>query len=168
MKTPLFIIVTNRGALKAGWIVPLAAEAQRRFEPCHTQRPPQVHWVRELAFVHPRQHLSEQLSDMAGAFAATASSGGKPSQLGSSPSETHWRIEADRRAVGELAQEIYRVLLDEKPARWMLSAPSDLHGDLVESLPDTCREHLLGVVTKNLADVPLQTLLEHFGQCAAD
>jgi hypothetical protein len=162
MKTPLFAVVTNRGTFKAGWIVPFKAETQTAFEPCHTERPPQIHWVRELSFVHPRQHLEEMVSDMAGAFAATASGGGKPVQLGSSPSETHWRIEADRRVVSDLVEEISRVLHEQKPARWILSVPADLHSELVKSLPETCRDNLQRVIPKNLADVPIQGLLDHF------
>lgn len=162
MKTPLFAIVTNRGAFKAGWIVPFEPDAQARFEPCHTHRPPQIHWVRELAFVRPHQHLTEQLSDMAGAFAPTATSGGKPHHLESSPSETHWRLEADRRLLAELSDHITRVLEEEKPERWILSAPADLHTQLVESLPEMCRNHLQRVIAKNLADVTPSVLLEHF------
>jgi hypothetical protein len=167
MKTPLFAIVTNRGVFKAGWIVPFEPDAQARFEPCHTHRPPQIHWVRELAFVTPHQHLTEQLSDMAGAFAATATSGGKPHHLGSSPSETHWRIELDRRSVQELAENISRVLEAEKPERWILSAPADLHTQLVNSLPEICRSHLQRVIPKNLADVAPRVLLEHFLETVA-
>jgi hypothetical protein len=161
MKSPLFLIVTNRGVFKAGWIVPYLPESQSGFEPCHTDRPPQIHWIRELALVKARQHLSEQLSDMAGAFAATASGGSKPLQLGSSPSETHWRIEAERRTVADLAEHIRGVLLAEKPERWALAVPADMHGELLERLSETCRDHLVRVIPKNLGEAPAAVLLKH-------
>jgi hypothetical protein len=162
MKTPFFAIVTSRGGLKAGWIVPVHPEGSARYEPCHTERPSQIHWIENFAFVLPHQHLSEQLSDMAGAYAATATSGGKPSLLGASPSETHWRIEADRRTVRDLAAHIHRMLQNQKPERWVLSAPADLHRALVEELPKVCRDHLIKVVAANLYDATPEDLLGHF------
>lgn len=162
MKTPIFAIVTNRGAFKAGWIVSREADAAVLYEPCHAQRPPQIRWVEELAMVGARQHLREQVSDMAGAFAATSSSGGKPAHLGSSPSETHWRIEADRRIASDLAMHINRVLEEQKPERWVLSAPADLQGELLGRLPAVCRSHLLAVIPKNLAESPIDVVVEHF------
>jgi hypothetical protein len=162
MKTPIFAVVTSRGGIKAGWVVPVGLEGVARYEPCHAERPSQIHWIENLAFVLPHQHLSEQLSDMAGAYAATASGGGKPSLLGASPSETHWRMEADRRTVRDLADHIHRVLQNQKPERWVLAAPADLHRSLVEEMPRACREHLVRVVAANLYDATPEVLLRHF------
>lgn len=173
LKPPHFIVVTDRGALRAGWIQnsPLHAGPANLHQPAELKRAPTVHWVEELSFVHPRQHLVEQLSDMAGAYSAAASSGasssgsasgGPPRRLGSSPSETHWRIEADRHAVEDLAQAAASVLAREKPEAWSLSAPADIHHALVDALPQVFRERLARVLPKNLADMPAGEIVGHF------
>lgn len=177
LKPPHFIVVTDRGALRAGWIqnAPLHAGPANQHQPAGLRRAPMVHWVEELSFVHPRQHLVEQLSDMAGAYSAAASSGASrsasgsasgsgspPRMLGSSPSETHWRIEADRHAVEDLAQAAASVLVREKPEAWSLSAPADIHHALVNALPRVFRERLARVLPKNLVDVPAREIVRHF------
>lgn len=169
LKPPHFIVVTDRGALRAGWIqnAPLHRGPANLHQPAELKRAPTVHWVEELSFVHPRQHLVEQLSDMAGAYSSAASSGasasgGPPRMMGSSPSETHWRIEADRHAVEDLAQAAASVLAREKPEAWSLSAPVDIHHALVDALPQVFRERLARVLPKNLADMPSREIVGQF------
>ncbi len=170
LKPPHFIVVTDRGALRAGWIQNTPAPgpgAANLHQPAGLRRAPSVRWVEEISFVRPRQHLVEQLSDMAGAYSAAASSGasaasGPPRRMGSSPSETHWRLEADRHAVEDLAQAAAAVLAREKPESWSLSAPADIHHALVEALPEVCRERLARVLPKNLADAPVRDIVGHF------
>lgn len=170
LKPPHFIVVTDRGALRAGWIqsapAPVPAPGNLH-QPAGLKRAPSVRWVEEISFVHPRQHLVEQLSDMAGAYSAAASSGasaasGPPRRMGSSPSETHWRLEADRHAVEDLARAAAAVLAREKPESWSLSAPTDIHRAIVQALPEACRERLARVLPKNLADAPVPDIVGHF------
>jgi hypothetical protein len=164
---PHFIVVTDRGALRAGWLEP-AIEPQlpaTNFKrPAGLRHAPSVRWVEDIAFVHPRQHLIEQISDMAGAYSAAESSGGQPRRMASSFSETHWRIAADRQAVEDLAQATAAVLFREKPESWSLSAPADIHHALVEALPAVCREKLERVLPKNLAHSTIKSIASHFRQ----
>lgn len=128
-------------------------------------RPARIRWVAELNFVHPRQHFVEQVTDLSGAYSAAASSGasgGAPCRTGSSPSDTHWKLEADRRAVADLARATEEVLSREKPETWILSAPADIHTELEESLAAGFRQQLLGVIPKNLVHAESASLLEHF------
>jgi hypothetical protein len=174
---PQFIVVTDRGGFRAGWIEPdpmeplLKAGAEGALSmpppgrmPVH--RPARIRWVAELDFVHPRQHLVEQVTDLSGAYSAAASSagagGGAPRRSGSSPSDVHWRLEADRRAVADLVQATEEVLSREKPESWILSAPADIHTELEESLAAGFRQHLIGVIPKNLVHAERASLLEHF------
>ncbi len=164
-KSPHFIVVTDRGALRAGWIQPPPAPlhpATSLKQPAHLQRRPTIRWIEEVAFVHPRQHLVEQLSDMAGAYSATESSGGSLRRMPSSPSEVHWRIAADRQAVEDLAQAAAAVLFREKPESWSLSAPADIHLALLEALPLVCRQRLERVLPKNLARSTIESIVKHF------
>ncbi|RFC45705.1 MAG: attachment protein [Verrucomicrobia bacterium] len=163
--SPHFIVVTDRGALRAGWIQPaphqqLPATSLKR--PASIQRRPSIRWVEDLAFVHPRQHLVEQLSDMAGAYSAAASAGGQPRRLPSSPSETHWKIAADRQAVEDLAHAATAVLFREKPESWSLSAPADIHLALLDALPSVCRQRLEKILPKNLARSTVESIVQHF------
>ena len=167
-KNPHFIIVTDRGALRAGWLQPaplprLPASSFKR--PANLQHHASIKWVEELAFVHPRQHIVEQVSDMAGAYSAAESSGATGGQLRrmpSSASEVHWKIEADRLAVEDLSEAAARVLVQEKPESWSLSAPADIHLALVEALPAQCRQRLERVIPKNLARSSIESIIEHF------
>jgi hypothetical protein len=175
--SPQFIVVTDRSAFRAGWIEPdpmesllkAGAEGSLHMPPpgrMPVPRPARIRWVAKLDFVHPRQHLVEQVTDLSGAYSAAASSasagGGAPRRSGSSPSDSHWRLEADRRAIADLARAIEEVLACEKPETWILSAPADIHSDLKESLAAGFRQHLLGVIPKNLVYAERASLLEHF------
>lgn len=172
---PHFIIVTDRGALRAGWIEPdplepllkTKAEGGLRTPPpgrMPVPRAARIRWVASLDFVHPRQHFVEQVTDMSGNYSAAASSGigGPPRRMQASSSDVHWRLEADRRAVEDLARAIEEVLLREKPEAWTLSAPADIHGMLERAVAQPYREHLLGVIPKNLVRADTASLLEHF------
>jgi hypothetical protein len=127
-------------------------------------RAARIRWVASLDFVHPRQHFVEQVTDLSGNYSAVASSGigGAPRRMQASSSDVHWRLEADRRAVEDLARAIEEVLLREKPEAWTLSAPADIHGMLEEAIAQPFREHLLGVIPKNLVRADRTSLLEHF------
>jgi hypothetical protein len=114
--------------------------------------------------VHPRQHFVEQVTDLSGTYAAAASSGmgGAPRRMQSSSSDVHWKLEADRRAVHDIARAIEDVLAKEKPECWTLAAPADLHKTLEEAIAPRYRAQLLGVIPKNLVHADQATLLEHF------
>lgn len=178
---PLFLVLTDRGAIRAGWLEPapletpsepslgplLKAETEgslHRPPPGRmpVPRPARFRSVAALDFVHPRQHFVEQVTDLSGTYSAAASSGmgGAPRRMPSSPSDTHWKLEADRRAVADLAQAIHEVIQREKPESWVLMAPADIHAALTEQLPQSCRNHLLGVVPKNLVRAEQDSLLE--------
>ena len=153
-----FIILADRGALRAAWI-----------RPSLPGRPPHLEWVRDLSFVHPRQHWVEQVTDMAGAYSATESSGNRsapgsqaPRRAPSSPSEIHWKLEADRKVLEDLAAEIVDLLAREKPERWSLAAPVDLHQQLVDRLPPAARERLSRLLPKNLVRASPKSVLAHF------
>jgi hypothetical protein len=63
MHIPHFIVVSDRGVFRAGWIESLAvSQGQHRTK---------IRWIEELAFVSPREHLVEQVTDMSGAFRGT-------------------------------------------------------------------------------------------------
>ena len=172
---PHFIVVTDRGALRAGWIEPdplglllkAGAEGGLMGPPpgrMPVPRPARIRWVASLDFVHPRQHFVEQVTDLSGNYSAVASSGigGAPRRMQASASDVHWKLEADRRAVEDLARAIEEVLLREKPEAWSLSAPVDIHHALVDALPQIFRERLARVLPKNLADMPAREIVGHF------
>ncbi len=169
IKPPHFIIVTDRGALRAGWIQPAphALNATSNLKQAASlHRPPSIHWVEDLAFVHPRQHLTEQVTDMAGAYSAAESaggySGGAPRRMPSSYPDTHWKTEADRHAVEDLAGAVVSVLTKQKPEAWSLSAPVDIHNALLEALPRVCKGRLVRLLPKNLARSTQESILAHF------
>ncbi len=177
---PHFIVVTDRGAFRAGWIEPdplepllkAGAEGSLKTPPpgrMPVPRAARIRWVASLDFVHPRQHFVEQVTDLSGNYSAASSSGigGAPRRMQSSSSDVHWRLEADRRAVGDLARAIEEVLTREKPEAWTLSAPADIHHQLEEALAQPYREHLLGVIPKNLVRAETSSLLEHFAPLRA-
>lgn len=172
---PHFIVVTARGALRAGWIEPSPLEAMISGKPDRTStvhfpgrmpvhRPARIRWVASLDFVRPRQHFVEQVTDLSGNYAAAASSGagGSPRRMQSSSSDVHWKLEADRLAVANLARAVEDVLSREKPLGWTLSAPTDIHKKLVDTIGPDFRTHLFRVIPKDLVDADTISLLEHF------
>jgi hypothetical protein len=154
MHIPHFIVVSDRGVFRAGWIESLAvSQGQHRTK---------IRWIEELAFVSPREHLVEQVTDMSGAFAPTNSTGSTLRHMQSSPAEVHWKIAADHRAVEALREAIIAVLFREKPETWSLAAPADIHLALRDSLPEVCRDRLVRVLPKNLASASSRSIVEHF------
>lgn len=160
MAQPQFVVITDRGTFKAAWISEVL--------PPHMAR---VEVVEDLTFVAPREHLVEQMSDMAGSYSNTESPASVPGMhqpwrgAGSLP-EKHYKVEADRRAVENLAEAIVRVLGREKPESWSLSAPADIHRQLVTRLPKVCLDRLRRVLPKNLASADDKSILEHFQRSA--
>lgn len=157
---PQFIIIASKGALRAGWIEPAPLQPSRGAP----QRQPRIRWVRELSYVHPREHLREQVTDLSGAFAPTTSSGGAatPFRMASTIPELHWKEEAQRKAVQDLAHDIEEVCALEKPAFWSLSAPAQIHNALRDALSEPLRETLRLLLPKDLAHAPSEVILSHF------
>ncbi len=177
---PHFIVVTDRGALRAGWIesnpleplIKAGADGGLRTPPpghMPVPRAARIRWVASLDFVHPRQHFVEQVTDLSGNYAAASSSGmgGTPRRMQASSSDLHWKLEADRRAVADLARAIEEVLSREKPEAWTLSAPADIHSTLEHAVAQSYRERLLRVIPKNLVRADSASLLEHFAPSPA-
>lgn len=160
MHLPHFIVVTDRGVFRAGWIESLVQPTRPLLPP--TQKRPSVRWVDELSFILPRQHLVEQVTDMSGSFAPTDSSGSSLHHRQSSPAEVHWKIEADRCAIENLSHAITSVLFQEKPEAWSLAAPVDIHLALKAALPQICRDRLVQLLPKNLSSASAQSIIEHF------
>jgi hypothetical protein len=165
MTRPHFIILTDRATLKAGWIADPDTTHTPQFMRDFSARPPKIAWTDQLSFVKARQHVVEQQSDMAGAFAPTGGSGAagsRPTQLGGSPPDKHLNVTATREAVELIASTIHKILMQQKPELWSLSAPTDIHKKLVQALPEVCRAHLHRVIPKNLSECPEETVLDHF------
>ena len=110
----------------------------------------------------PHQHSGEQVTDMAGVYSAAKSSGVQPRRPPASISETHWKIEADRRAINDLIEAITKVLSREKPETWSLAAPADIHQLLVKHLPSVYRERLTKVLPKDLVRTEPKEVIAHF------
>ena len=165
MNRPQFIILTDRATLKAGWINDAGTTQNPQFMRDFAARPPKITWTDQLSFVKARQHVVEQQSDMAGAFAPTGGSGAtgsRPTQLGGSPPDRHLNVTATREAIELIASTIHKILLQQKPELWSLSAPTDIHKKLVQALPEVCRAHLHRVIPKNLSECPEETVVDHF------
>ena len=165
MTRPHFIVLADRATLKAGWITNADLPGNPTFMRDFAARPPRIDWTDQLSFVKPRQHIIEQQSDMAGSFAPTGGSGAtgsRPSQLGASPPDKHLNVTSTREAIELIASTIHRILLQQKPELWSLSAPTDIHKKLVLALPEVCRAHLHRVIPKNLSECPEDTVLDHF------
>jgi hypothetical protein len=150
MHLPHFIVVTDRGVFRAGWIEHITQSTRPLLPP--NQKRLGVRWVEELAFILPRQHLVEQVTDMSGAFAPTDSTGSTLHHRQSSAAEVHWKIEADRCAIENLSHAITSVLFREKPEAWSLAAPVDIHLALKAALPQICTDRLVQLLPKNLAN----------------
>lgn len=176
MKIPQFIIITDRASLKAGWISPASTPPNLK---APTNDSPHLEIIEEHLFPIPHQRLVDQMSDMAGAYSTmeTSATGGshgngtpnaQPRRGPSSPSEVHWRIEADRRALENLAGAISSILSREKPEHWSLSAPQDIHKQLVAIIPKIYLDRLAHLLPKNLAHSDDSNIIAHFTEALPD
>jgi hypothetical protein len=146
MSTPSFIIVADRGSLKAFAI-----------EDTPTRGPmPRLAQAFQVSAKPGR--MSDQYTDQAGAFP----NGGSKGQGNSIAERLSIDEELSRRAYREVARHIEDLISQHSPKTWGFAAPSEINRAILEDLKPDTKSNLKKVVNRDLIHASADELLTQF------
>jgi hypothetical protein len=146
MNTPPFIIVADRGLLKAYAVENTPA------------RPAMPRLIGTLHLSEPHQRYAEKFSDQAGSFP----NGGTGGQGNSVAERMTLDAEGEMRAFRRIAEEITALLQTHRPERWAFAAPSEINGAILNGLKPEWKERLSRNIPRDLVKIAAPELLAHF------
>ncbi|HEX4653900.1 MAG TPA: host attachment protein [Candidatus Udaeobacter sp.] len=143
------VIVTDRGGLKA-----------YRVDETPT-RGPSLQLVQAFNLTDAHGKLVDKLSDVAGRFPVSDGAGGH--HRGASIAErTQIEVETDRRIQKELADQITKIVSSNGKEGWSFAAPAEIHGAIVDLLPQGVRERIVEHVKSDLVKTEPAKLVSRF------
>jgi len=146
MKTPPFLVVADRGSVKAFAVEDTLA---------HGSMPRLVESFDVSAA--PERYL-ERFSDRAGSFPNGGSNGHGNSIAERMSLDAEWEVRAFR----EVGHRICDLLERYRPERWGFAAPSEINSAILDQLPDEKKHHLTRVVKHDLLKVDARQLIQQF------
>lgn len=146
MKVPPFLIVADRGQLKA-----FAVE-----RPPNRSAMPRL--VASMKMDEARERYAEKFTDQAGAFPDGATNG----QGNSVAERIKLEAEGEMRSFRTLAREITHLLDMHRPERWAFAAPSEINGSILDGLAPELKARLAANLPRDLVNTETAALLPHF------
>jgi hypothetical protein len=146
MTSTSFVIVADRGTLKA-----------YRVDETPT-RGPSLHLVQAFNLTDAHGKLIDKVTDLAGRYAATDSSGMHAASI----SDTKRETETDRRIYKQLADQIAKIVSENGAEGWSFAAPSEIHSAIVDLLPGRVRDRIVEHVKSDLVKIEPAKLPNHF------
>ena len=142
------VIAADRGSLKAYQVNETPT------------RGPSLKLIQAFDVTAAHGRLIDKVSDQAGRFPVSDGAG---SHHGASISEaTQLETETDRRINKELAEQITKIVNGSGKEGWAFAAPSEIHGAIVDLLPDRVRNRIVEHVKSDLVKVEPAKLPNHF------
>ena len=142
------VIAADRGTLKAYQVNETPT------------RGPSLKLIQAFDVTAAHGRLIDKVSDQAGRFPVSDGAG---SHHGASISEaTQLESETDRRINKELAEQIAKIVNGSGKEGWAFAAPSEIHGAIVDLLPDRVRNRIVEHVKSDLVKVEPAKLPNHF------
>jgi hypothetical protein len=142
------VIAADRGSLKAYQVNETPT------------RGPSLKLIQAFDVTAAHGRLIDKVSDQAGRFPVTDGAG---SHHGASISEaTQLETETDRRINKELAEQIAKIVNGSGKEGWAFAAPSEIHGAIVDLLPDRVRNRIVEHVKSDLVKVEPAKFPNHF------
>jgi hypothetical protein len=146
MSTPSFIIVADRGSLKAFAIenTPNRGPMPRLAEAYQVSAKP--------------GRFSDEYADQAGAFP----NGGTNGQGNSTAERLSVENELSQRAYREVARHIEELISHHSPKTWGFAAPSEINRAILEDLKPDTKSNLKKIVNRDLIHASADELLTQF------
>jgi len=142
------VIAADRGSLKAYQVNETPT------------RGPSLKLIQAFDVTAAHGRLIDKVSDQAGRFPVSDGAG---SHHGASISEaTQLETETDRRINKELAEQIAKIVNGSGKEGWAFAAPSEIHGAIVDLLPDRVRSRIVEHVKSDLVKVEPAKFPNHF------
>jgi len=146
---PASIVITaDRGSLKAYQVNETPT------------RGPSLKLIQAFDITDAHGRLSDKVTDLAGRFPVTESAGAH--RGAASIAETKLQTETERRINKELADQIVKVINGSGKEGWAFAAPSEIHGAIVDLLPDRVRRRIIEHVKSDLVKIEPAKLPNHF------
>jgi hypothetical protein len=142
------VIAADRGTLKAYQVNETPT------------RGPSLKLIQAFDITDAHGRLVDKVTDLAGRFPVTESAGAH--RGAASISESKLETETDRRINKELAEQIAKIVNDSGKEGWAFAAPSEIHGAIVDLLPDRVRNRIVEHVKSDLVKVEPAKLPNHF------
>lgn len=144
MPTPSFLLVADRGGLKAYSVEPTP------------QHGPMPRLVAHHAIDDAHGRFADKFTDQAGGFPVT---GGQANAIAE---RQGLRMENDQRIFRQLAGHITALLREHQPTRWGFAAPAEISGAILAGVPAELHERLTRNVPRDLIKTEPSALLTHF------
>ena len=142
------VIAADRGSLKAYQVTETPT------------RGPSLKLIQAFDITDAHGRFVDKVTDLAGRFSATDSAGAH--RGAASISESKLETETDRRINKELAEQIAKIVNGSGKEGWAFAAPSEIHGAIVDLLPDHVRNRIVEHVKSDLVKVEPAKLPNHF------
>ncbi len=143
------IVVADRGSLKAYKVNETP------------NRGPSLQMVKAFDITDAHGRYNEKLTDQAGRFpSAPGANGGH--HMNAMAERQGIESEIDRRILKDLAENIGRIVEDEKPQGWSFAAPSAIHAAIVDLIPAAARNRIVEHVHSDLVKIEPSKLSSHF------
>jgi len=142
------VIAADRGGLKAYQVNETPT------------RGPSLKLIQAFDITDAHGKLIDKVTDLAGRFPVTESAGAH--RGAASIAESKLETETDRRINKELADQIAKIVNDSGKEGWAFAAPSEIHGAIVDLLPDRVRNRIVEHVKSDLVKVEPAKFLNHF------
>ena len=149
MKLPPVLVVADRGQMKI-----FLLDHRRTLVP----RSPSLRLVDIYRVEEAHQKYDERFTDQAGAFPNKGSAGNGNSMAERLPlaKETNSRI------FRRLANKLADFLKEHDSPAWAFAAPAEINGNILENLNIHLRRNLRQNIARDLTNVPMGELWEHF------
>jgi len=148
MTPSTLIIVADRGSLKA-----------YRVNETPT-RGPSLQLVQAFDLTDAHGRLVDKVTDLAGRFPVSDGAGGR--HANSIAERTQLETETDRRIHKQLADQIVKVVSASGKEGWSFAAPSEIHGAIVDLLPQPVRDRIVEHVKSDLVKTEPAKLIPRF------
>jgi protein required for attachment to host cells len=142
------VITADRGSLKAYQVNETPT------------RGPSLKLIQAFDITDAHGKMVDKVTDLAGRFAVTEGAGSH--RCAASISESKLETETDRRINKELAEQIAKIVNGSGKEGWAFAAPSEIHGAIVDLLPDRMRNRIVEHVKSDLVKVEPAKLPNHF------
>jgi Protein required for attachment to host cells len=148
MTSSSLVVVADRGGLKAYKVSETPT------------RGPNLKLVQAFNTTDAHGRLIDKLTDVAGRF--PVGNGAGVHQGASMAERTQLDNETDRRIYRELADQIAKVARSDGMEGWSFAAPSEMHGAVVDLLPNDVRNRIVEHVKSDLVRIEPAKLPNHF------
>ena len=148
------LILFDRGSLKAF-----------RIDESPNRRDPSLRLLQSIELTDAHGRYQDKLTDQAGSFPVGTVTGGR--HQNAIAERQNLELETDRRIFKQLADRIVEIINKEQPEGWIVAAPSEINGAVLDTLPPEVRDRIVENIPLDLTRIEQAKLIRHFPSLTA-